>query len=162
MKEDMDTLMKLKDSLESEATATAVQNARVIDPVAEVEESLTSFITTQLQNIKRDAEFSDLVKLYIRQRLPEFSVDQLLSLNNQVEKNKNSSIQSILPLFTGEGNTKTIMDNLKSNKVENTAQNLYAKADKNVLQAITYLGAVLDKMSKKVDNIEVTPDSVTD
>ena len=54
------------------------------------------------------------------------------------------------------------MDNLKSNKVENTAQNLYAKADKNVLQAITYLGAVLDKMSKKVDNIEVTPDSVTD
>ena len=162
MKEDMDTLMKLKDSLESEATATAVQNARVIDPVAEVEESLTSFITTQLQNIKRDAEFSDLVKLYIRQRLPEFTVDQLLSLNNQVEKNKNSSIQSILPLFTGEGNTKTIMDNLKSNKVENTAQNLYAKADKNVLQAITYLGAVLDKMSKKVDNIEVTPDSVTD
>ena len=162
MKEDMDTLMKLKDSLESEATVTAVQNARVIDPVAEVEESLTSFITTQLQNIKRDAEFSDLVKLYIRQRLPEFTVDQLLSLNNQVEKNKNSSIQSILPLFTGEGNTKTIMDNLKSNKVENTAQNLYAKADKNVLQAITYLGAVLDKMSKKVDNIEVTPDSVTD
>ena len=159
---DIDTLMKLKDSLESEATVTAVQNARVIDPVAEVEESLTSFITTQLQNIKRDAEFSDLVKLYIRQRLPEFSVDQLLSLNNQVEKNKNSSIQSILPLFTGEGNTKTIMDNLKSNKVENTAQNLYAKADKNVLQAITYLGAVLDKMSKKVDNIEVTPNSVTD
>ena len=159
---DIDTLMKLKDSLESETTVTAVQNARVIDPVAEVEESLTSFITTQLQNIKRDAEFSDLVKLYIRQRLPEFSVDQLLSLNNQVEKNKNSSIQSILPLFTGEGNTKTIMDNLKSNKVENTAQNLYAKADKNVLQAITYLGAVLDKMSKKVDNIEVTPDSVTD
>lgn len=159
---DIDTLMKLKDSLENEATVTAVQNARVIDPVAEVEESLTSFITTQLQNIKRDAEFSDLVKLYIRQRLPEFSVDQLLSLNNQVEKNKNSSIQSILPLFTGEGNTKTIMDNLKSNKVENTAQNLYAKADKNVLQAITYLGAVLDKMSKKVDNIEVTPDSVTD
>ena len=159
---DIDTLMKLKDSLESEATVTAVQNARVIDPVAEVEESLTSFITTQLQNIKRDAEFSDLVKLYIRQRLPECTVDQLLSLNNQVEKNKNSSIQSILPLFTGEGNTKTIMDNLKSNKVENTAQNLYAKADKNVLQAITYLGAVLDKMSKKVDNIEVTPDSVTD
>ena len=159
---DIDTLMKLKDSLESEATVTAVQNARVIDPVAEVEESLTSFITTQLQNIKRDAEFSDLVKLYIRQRLPEFSVDQLLSLNNQVEKNKNSSIQSILPLFTGEGNTKTIMDNLKSNKVESTAQNLYAKADKNVLQAITYLGAVLDKMSKKVDNIEIAPDSVTD
>ena len=123
---------------------------------------MTSFITTQLQNIKRDAEFSDLVKLYIRQRLPEFTVDQLLSLNNQVEKNKNSSIQSILPLFTGEGNTKTIMDNLKSNKVENTAQNLYAKADKNVLQAITYLGAVLDKMSKKVDNIEVTPNSLTD
>lgn len=159
---DIDTLMKLKDSLENEATVTAVQNARVIDPVAEVEESLTSFITTQLQNIKRDAEFSDLVKLYIRQRLPEFTVDQLLSLNNQVEKNKNSSIQSILPLFTGEGNTKTIMDNLKSNKVENTAQNLYAKADKNVLQAITYLGAVLDKMSKKVDNIEISPDSVTD
>lgn len=159
---DIDTLMKLKDSLENEATVTAVQNARVIDPVAEVEESLTSFITTQLQNIKRDAEFSDLVKLYIRQRLPEFTVDQLLSLNNQVEKNKNSSIQSILPLFTGEGNTKTIMDNLKSNKVENTAQNLYAKADKNVLQAITYLGAVLDKMSKKVDNIEVTPNSLTD
>ena len=49
------------------------------------------------------------------------------------------------------------MDNLKSNKVENVAQNLYSKADKNVLQAVTYLGAVLDKMSKKAEEIEVTP-----
>ena len=60
-------------------------------------------------------------------------------------------------MFTGEGNSKTIMDNLKSNKVENVAQNLYSKADKNVLQAVTYLGAVLDKMSKKAEEIEVTP-----
>lgn len=154
---DLDTLMKLKDSFDDDKVALEVQNARITDPVTEVEESLTSFITSQLQTIRRDSEFADLIKLYIRQRLPEFTVDQLLSLNNQVDRNKNNSIQSILPLFTGEGNSKTIMENLKSNKVENVAQNLYSKADKNVLQAITYLGAVLDKMSKKVEEIEVTP-----
>lgn len=154
---DLDTLMELKDSLDSEQTAMEVSNARITDPATEVEESLTSFITAQLQAIRKDSEFADLIKLYIRQRLPEFTVDQLLSLNNQVDKNKNNSIQSILPLFTGEGNSKTIMDNLKSNKVENVAQNLYSKADKNVLQAVTYLGAVLDKMSKKAEEIEVTP-----
>lgn len=153
---DLDTLMELKDSLDSEQTAMEVSNARITDPATEVEESLTSFITAQLQTIRKDSEFADLIKLYIRQRLPEFTVDQLLSLNNQVDKNKNNSIQSILPLFTGEGNSKTIMDNLKSNKVENVAQNLYSKADKNVLQAVTYLGAVLDKMSKKAEEIEVT------
>lgn len=153
---DLDTLMELKESLDSEQTAMEVSNARITDPATEVEESLTSFITAQLQTIRKDSEFADLIKLYIRQRLPEFTVDQLLSLNNQVDKNKNNSIQSILPLFTGEGNSKTIMDNLKSNKVENVAQNLYSKADKNVLQAVTYLGAVLDKMSKKAEEIEVT------
>lgn len=152
---DLDTLIKLKDSLEDEQLLTEVQNARVVDPVAEVESSLTSFITSQLQNIKRDAEFSDLVKLYIRQRLPEFSVEQLLSLNNQIERNRNSAVQSILPLFTGEGNSKTVMDNLKSNQVENAAQNLYTKADKNVLQAVTYLGAVLEKIARKSDDVEV-------
>ena len=150
---DLDTLMELKESLDSEQTAMEVSNARITDPATEVEESLTSFITAQLQTIRKDSEFADLIKLYIRQRLPEFTVD----LNNQVDKNKNNSIQSILPLFTGEGNSKTIMDNLKSNKVENVAQNLYSKADKNVLQAVTYLGAVLDKMSKKAEEIEVTP-----
>ena len=154
---DLDTLMELKESLDSEQTAMEVSNARITDPATEVEESLTSFITAQLQTIRKDSEFADLIKLYIRQRLPEFTVDQLLSLNNKVDKNKNNSIQSILPLFTGEGNSKTIMDNLKSNKVENVAQNLYSKADKNVLQAVTYLGAVLDKMSKKAEEIEVTP-----
>ena len=154
---DLDTLMELKESLDSEQTAMEVSNARITDPATEVEESLTSFITAQLQTIRKDSEFADLIKLYIRQRLPEFTVDQLVSLNNQVDKNKNNSIQSILPLFTGEGNSKTIMDNLKSNKVENVAQNLYSKADKNVLQAVTYLGAVLDKMSKKAEEIEVTP-----
>ena len=154
---DLDTLMELKESLDSEQTAMEVSNARITDPATEVEESLTSFITAQLQTIRKDSEFADLIKLYIRPRLPEFTVDQLLSLNNQVDKNKNNSIQSILPLFTGEGNSKTIMDNLKSNKVENVAQNLYSKADKNVLQAVTYLGAVLDKMSKKAEEIEVTP-----
>ena len=152
---DLDTLMKFKDSLNDEHLLTEVQNARVTDPVAEVESSLTSFITNQLQNIKRDAEFSDLVKLYIRQRLPEFTVEQLLSLSNQVERNKNNAIQSILPLFTGEGNSKTVMDNLKSNQVESAAQNLYTKADKNVLQAVTYLGAVLEKISRKSEDIEI-------
>lgn len=152
---DLDTLLKLSDSLDNEQLVTEVQNARVLDPVAEVEGSLTSFITNQLQNIKRDAEFSDLIKLYIRQRLPEFTVDQLLSLNNQVERNKNASVQSILPLFTGEGNSKTIMENLKSNQAENAAQNLYTKADKNVLQAVTYLGAVLEKISRKSEDVEV-------
>lgn len=153
---DLDTLIKLKDSLDDESMAMEVQNAIIQDPATEVEKSLTSFITAQLQTIRRDSEFADLIKLYIRQRLPEFTVDQLLSLNNQVDRNKNTSVQSILPLFTGEGNSKTIMENLKSNKVESVAQNLYSKADKNVLQAVTYLGAVLDKMSKKAEEIEVT------
>ena len=64
-------------------------------------------------------------------------------------------MQSILPLFTGEGNSKTVMDNLKSNQVESAAQNLYTKADKNVLQAVTYLGAVLEKIARKSDDVEV-------
>lgn len=154
---DLDTLLKLNDSFDDEKLLTEVQNAKVIDPSVEVENSLTSFITSQLQTIKRDSEFSDLIKLYIRQRLPEFTVDQLLSLSNQVERNKNTSIQSILPLFTGEGNSKTIMENLRSNQAENAAQNLYTKADKNVLQAVTYLGAVLEKISRKSEDIEVIP-----
>ena len=147
MNSDLETLVKLKNQMESEETNLAVQNAKVNNPSQEVEFALTNFVVSRLERIEKDAQFSDLIRMHLRGRLPEFSIDQLLQLNDQVTKNNNKSVEGVLPLFIGDGNSKTVIDHLKGDSVSSTAQTLFNGADKDMLQAVSYLSSVMSKMA---------------
>lgn len=156
--ENLKALMDFKNSLESEKVLREVENAKITNPTKEIEESLVSFLKTRLARVEKDSEFSDLIKMHIRQRLPEFSIDQLLSLNEQVTRNTNKSVEGITPLFIGDTNSKTVIDHVKNNSsAENSAQVLYNSnaTNRDVLQAVTYLSSVVSKLSKDNDKVEV-------
>ena len=147
MNSDLETLVKLKNQMESEEHNLTVQSAKVNNPSQEVESALTNFVVSRLERIEKDAQFSDLVRMHLRGRLPEFSIDQLLQLNDQVTKNNNKSVEGVLPLFIGDGNSKTVIDHLKGDSVSSTAQTLFNGADKDMLQAVSYLSSVMSKMA---------------
>lgn len=149
-KSELDTVVNLNKKLRDESTKTIVELAKIKNPSAEVTEALTSFITAKLEQQTRDDDFNNLVKMYIRQRLPEFSVDQLLALNNQNAMNSNRATESILPLFKNEQSGKTVIDQLNDNSsVSNNATQLYnSNENKDMLQAVTYLNQVLSRLPK--------------
>ena len=156
MNGDLETLIKLKNQMESDETSLAVQTAKVVNPSQEVESALTNFVVSRLERIEKDAQFSDLVRMHLRGRLPEFSIDQLLQLNDQVTKNNNKSVEGMLPLFIGDNNSKTVIDHLKGDSVSSTAQTLFNGADKDMLQAVSYLSSVMSKISSVPAAVETS------
>jgi len=151
MNSDLDTLLSIKDRLENKEIQELVNASKVSNPTKEIEDSLTNFITVRLDRLERDAQFGDLLRSHLRQRFPEMDNDQLIKLFDIVSKNNNRSIEGILPLFQGDASGKIVTEHIKDTNAENTAQNLYEHADKDMLQAINYLTSVLSKVA--VSNI---------
>jgi len=149
MNEDLNTLMKIKNSLENEELASKVDNAKVSDPAREIEKALSSFVTSKLSRIEEEAQFSDLIKMHLRQRFPEFTIDQLIALNNQVTRNNNQAMETLLPLFQGDTGGKIITEHLKDSNVESTAKKLYDTADKDMLQALSYFSSTIERALQK-------------
>lgn len=150
MNDNLNTLLELRDKLESKELAEKVSNAKIDNPAHEVEEALTTFVTTRLERLENDAQFGDLVKMHIRQRLPEFTTDQLLQLNDQISKNNNRAVEVTMPLFQGDSSGKMITEHLKDSSAQTAtvAQNLYDSADRDMLQAVSYLSSVMAKIGQ--------------
>jgi len=148
MNDGLNELMKIRDRMDSEESNLVVQNSQVTDPGKEVEEALTTFITSRLERIERDSQFADLVKMQIRGRFSEFTIDQLLTLNNQVTKNNNNSVEALIPLMVGDSGGKTTFEHFRDAPVDNAAKNLYQTADKDMLQAISYLSSVMTRLGQ--------------
>ena len=70
----LETLIKLNQQLSSKNIEQEVEEARVLNPVKEIENSLTNFLTDRLNKLSEDKDFEDLVKANIRQRMSEASL----------------------------------------------------------------------------------------
>lgn len=145
--ENVGALMAMKDTLESKELTNVVDSARIDSPAKEIEDSLTQFVTARMSRLERDAQFGDMIKEQLALRFPEFTVDQLLTLNDQVARNNNRAVEGVMPLFQSGQDGKIITDHMKDTSTANTAQKLYDKADKDMLQALGYLNSVLAKVS---------------
>ena len=148
MNENLNELIKLRDRLDSPESSLVVQNSQITDPAKEVEGALTTFITSRIERIERDSQFADLVKMQIRGRFSEFTIDQLLELNNQVTRNNNKSVEAMIPLMVGDSGGKTTFEHLRDAPIDNAAKNLYQTADKDMLQAVSYLSSVMARIAQ--------------
>lgn len=149
-KKDLQELIEMKERMESQETALAVSQAQVTNPSREVEESLTNFVVSRLEKLKSNDDFEDLIRMHLRQRIPEASFDQLIELMDKTAQRNNAATEVLVPLFVNESSGKTVIDTLKDSSVSSTAQNLYASADKDMLQAISYLSSVMSKIGGQV------------
>lgn len=146
--ENLKELHNIMNRLDSQESNLVVSQSKVSNPSNEVESALTTFVTTRLERLERDAQFGDLVKMHIRQRMPEFNVDQLLQLNEQVSRNNNKSVEALIPLFVGDTAGKTTVERLRDNNVDTAAKSLYDTADKEMLQAVSYLSSIMTRIAQ--------------
>lgn len=145
---DVNKLLEISKSLDSDETTRIVESCRIDNPAKAVEESLTSFITSQFQKIENDNEFQNLIRLHLRQRLGEATFEQLMDLDDRIAKNNTFATTSILNMFKNDQSGKIITDHLKEEtNINSTAKELYDSAnDKDMLQAVSYLNQVISKI----------------
>lgn len=154
MNKDLETIYKLRDKINS--NMPAVENSKIKNPAKEVEESLTDFLTRRLAKLSEDADFENIIKDTIRQRLPEASFEQLIDLLHNVSRDNTASSIPITEMFKNEQSGKTVIETLRDNDVSSAANTLYNSTDdKNILQAVTYLGQIMSKYSQNNPPIEV-------
>lgn len=161
MNENLNELIKLRDRLDSPESSLVVQNSQIKDPAREVEGALTTFITSRIERIERDSQFADLVKMQIRGRFSEFTIDQLLELNNQVTRNNNKGVETLIPLMVGDSGGKTTFEHLRDAPIDNAAKNLYQTADKDMLQAVSYLSSVMARIAQNPQSNQIVEEVET-
>lgn len=161
MNENLNELIKLRDRLDSPESSLVVQNSQITDPAREVEGALTTFITSRIERIERDSQFADLVKMQIRGRFSEFTIDQLLELNNQVTRNNNKGVETLIPLMVGDSGGKTTFEHLRDAPIDNAAKNLYQTADKDMLQAVSYLSSVMARIAQNPKGNQIIEEAET-
>ena len=161
MNDSLNELIKMRDRLDSPESNLAVQNSQITDPAREVEGALTTFITSRIERIERDSQFADLVKMQIRGRFSEFTIDQLLELNNQVTRNNNKGVETLIPLMVGDSGGKTTFEHLRDAPIDNAAKNLYQTADKDMLQAVSYLSSVMARIAQNPQGNQIIEEAET-
>lgn len=143
---DITAIEELNSNLES--SNRIADNSRVHNPAGEVRDALAEFITTRLRRVEDDAAFADVVRAAIRQRMPEATMDELIRLLNQTVNANNQTAATMATLFKNETSDKTPLERLDGQRVDTAAAQLYASTDdRNILQAVTYLGSVLSQIS---------------
>lgn len=153
---DIDKLMEINRSLNSKDTELEVAKAKIDNPSKAVEESLTTFVTSQFSKLENDNEFQNLIRLHIRQRLGEATFEQLIELDDRIAKNNTEATNAMLGLFKNDQSGKIITDHLKENdNVSSVAQQLYDSTEnKDVLQAVSYLSQIMSKFQSQEAEIK--------
>ena len=83
----IEELKKLSDRVikDSDEITKAVDEAKILTPSKQVEKSLTSYITSRLENLKKNDELGDMIVEAIGDRLPEFKLPWLTPLERQIK-----------------------------------------------------------------------------
>lgn len=144
---DIDTLVNLNKAINNTDVLAKHSNYS-----AAVEDALTSFVINKLDKLSQNDDFMDLIKMHIRQRIPEASFSELMQLANEMQSNNIRETSSIMSLFKNETSGKNLLDNLKDNSVAGAAQQLYDSTDsKDILQAVSYLSQILGRIDGPSD-----------
>lgn len=146
---DLQILQDLNESLKSPKVQKEVQQARIENPAKEVETSLVSYVTHRFDKLEKNTEFEESIKAHILARMPEATFSQLVDLYDTVRAADNRDSSVMLSGFTSPQSENALLDNLKEADTSSAAVKVYNSTDdKNVLQAINYLGQVMASLQE--------------
>ena len=139
----LESLIKLNQQLSSKENAQLVDEAKIMNPVKEIENSLTNFLTDRLNKLSEDKDFEDLVKANIRQRMSEASFEELTTLLHNVSMDNTAATNGTLEVFHDAKQGKPITETLKADEASATAVNVYNDIeDPKILQSLSYLNQI--------------------
>ena len=154
----IEELKKLSDRVvkNPDEITKAVDEAKILTPSKQVEKSLTSYITSRLENLKKNDELGDMIVEAIGDRLPEFTPSDLISLYRTHGSLTNEAHIDVMVPFTNE-NEGTLVDSLrKADQVSNAQAKQISEGitDKEQLQALQYLNQVMSVFKKTPQTID--------
>lgn len=139
----LESLIKLNQQLSSKENTQLVDEAKIMNPVKEIENSLTNFLTDRLNKLSEDKDFEDLVKANIRQRMSEASFEELTTLLHNVSMDNTAATNGTLEIFHDAKQGKPITETLKADEASATAVNVYNDIeDPKILQSLSYLNQI--------------------
>ena len=139
----LETLIKLNEQLSSKKTDEAVEKVKILNPVKEIENSLTNFLTDRLNKLAEDKDFEDLVKANIQQRMSEASFEELTTLLHNVSTDNTAATNGTLEVFHDPKQGKPITETLKADEASATAVDVYKDIDDpKILQSLSYLSQI--------------------
>lgn len=141
---------------DSDEITKAVDEAKILTPSKQVEKSLTSYITSRLENLKKNDELGDMIVEAIGDRLPEFTPSDLISLYRTHGSLTNEAHRDVMVPFTNE-NEGTLVDSLrKTDQVSNAQAKQISEGitDKEQLQALQYLNQVMSVFKKTPQTVD--------
>lgn len=139
----LESLIKLNQQLSSKENTQLVDEAKIMNPVKEIENSLTNFLTDRLNKLSEDKDFEDLVKANIRQRMSEASFEELTTLLHNVSMDNTAATNGTLEVFHDARQGKPITETLKADEASATAVNVYNDIeDPKILQSLSYLNQI--------------------
>ena len=139
----LESLIKLNQQLSSKENTQLVDEAKIMNPVKEIENSLTNFLTDRLNKLSEDKDFEDLVKANIRQRMSEASFEELTTLLHNVSMDNTAATNGTLEVFHDAKQAKPITETLKADEASATAVNVYNDIeDPKILQSLSYLNQI--------------------
>lgn len=139
----LESLIKLNQQLSSKENTQLVDEAKIMNPVKEIENSLTNFLTDRLNKLSEDKDFEDLVKANIRQRMSEASFEELTTLLHNVSMDNTAATNGTLEVFHDAKQGKPITETLKADEASATAVNIYNDIeDPKILQSLSYLNQI--------------------
>ena len=139
----LETLIKLNEQLSSKKTDEAVEKVKILNPIKEIENSLTNFLTDRLNKLAEDKDFEDLVKANIKQRMSEASFEELTTLLHNVSTDNTAATNGTLEVFHDPKQGKPITETLKADEASATAVDVYKDIDDpKILQSLSYLSQI--------------------
>jgi hypothetical protein len=119
------------------------------DPNNDIEETLNEFLNARLNRIQTNDDYILAIKNHALTRISEFSPQNLIDIIDRAERNQNQAVDTIMKPFVPQQDGLTILDRKKENirSLEHVEEQLFNKADKNVLQGMSELKNLLGALA---------------
>jgi hypothetical protein len=139
-KDEIEKLKEMYNEMES-------VEAKELNPVQMMEQSLYSFLEYRLKKLRESIDFQDIIKKYIEARISEADFNDLRILLNQEQQNLNNSSMNILAPLLNQQTSET------SPKNRNKAidEKLFAESSKENLQSFNELFQFMNEMKTLVE-----------
>jgi len=113
------------------------------DPVQDVKNTLGVFLKNRLIKLQEDLTFEDYIKKILLEKISEASVSQLIRLLDNIQRNMNEGISSILTPFLQKVSE---LDSIS--RKELVEEEIFNKVPKEMIQTFEELSKFLDRVKK--------------
>jgi len=113
------------------------------DPVQDVKNTLGVFLKNRLIKLQEDLTFEDYIKKILLEKISEASVSQLIRLLDNIQRNMNEGISSILTPFL-----QKVSELDSVSRKELVEEEIFNKVPKEMIQTFEELSKFLDRVKK--------------